>query len=154
MRARGLVLGGEQGIKSAGDDLLDAWWGKNAARHAVDEDPASLPPSKTLRPLRLDFPGYDVWAAAGVRGLEPWVAIPVFDRQRIVDRVVQKNAVDYAYAMDGGAQGVSLVFMLRQAQVYEVFDRGRKLGPRRVFMRHDGQSWKDLTRESARSLCS
>jgi hypothetical protein len=102
----------------------------------------------------LAFPGHDVWATAGVHGIEPWVAIPTFDGARIVSRERQEGGVDYEDAVDGGAEGVRLVFMLRQAQVYEVFDRGRKLGPRRVFMRHDGQSWKDLTRESARSLCS
>ena len=158
MRKRGLMRGGDAGVCAATDDLLDSWWGKNSEPIEVVEI-ATMPSSKMLRPFQIVFRGHDVWSVAKIRGLRPWVAIPTWgyrsDRWTITDREFAEPTIDYEDGDNLGSVGVKMCYMLRQSQVYEVYDRARALGPRRVFLVHDGFAWRDISAENAEALsCS
>jgi hypothetical protein len=162
----------EDMVRSGADEELDRLWtpksksGRRVLERARAQAIASTPPRNLaprvglLRTLRLEFVGHDVWSIVHVRGMKPWVARPALRlsdlvgidgrrRVEVEDRTFEVGQVDYAKADKTGGTGVELVFQLRQGVVYEVFDRARRVGPRRSFMIHDGQCWHDISREEA-----
>jgi hypothetical protein len=168
----GLVRLGDM-LRAAADPELDRLWtpksksGQRVLERARAQAIASTPPRNLaprvglLRTLRLEFVGHDVWSTVRVRGMRPWVARPVLRlsdlvgidgrrRVEVEDRTFDVGQFDYAGADKTGGTGVDLVFQLRQGVVYEVFDRARRVGPRRNFMIHDGQCGHDISREEAR----
>jgi hypothetical protein len=156
-------------IRSATDHELDQMWApksrvarRRAAREAPPEKPVRVSAARMglLRMLRLDFVGHDIWSIAKVPKMRPWVSSPRlelgncvesdgFRRVTVRDRVFAEGSVDYANANTTGSHGVAVVYTLRQGVPYEVFDRARRLGPRRVFMIHDGVTWHDISAQEA-----
>lgn len=156
-------------LRSGDDDELDQMWRprsrfarRRAAAAAEREKPTRRPKPVVgmLRSLRLEFVGHDYWSIAKLKGIQPWVAEVRFGlsdwvghdgvRATVVrDRTFMDGPCDFTESDKTGGEGVYRCFMLRQGVVYEVFDRARRTGPRRVFMLHDGQCWHDLTQQEA-----
>lgn len=155
-------------LRSATDGELDQLWApksKVARRQLEKSRPVRPQRNRTprvgmLRTLALEFVGHDIWSITRVPKMRPWVARPSLsltdtvgaDGERgivVADRSFESGEFDYAEANKTGSRGVMLVYQLRQGIPYEVYDRARVEGPRRVMMIHDGQCWHDVTPREA-----
>jgi hypothetical protein len=135
-------------IGGASDEQLDAWWGDSADPPAPPLETVCILPSLFIRSLVIEFVGHDVYMALRVQGIRPWVARLDVVAGRLV-RTYQEGMIDYSAANANGSRGVFLCFCLLQGVPYEVFDRARRIGPRRVFIIHDGTAWIDITQACA-----
>lgn len=166
LNTRGIIRLGDT-LRGATDCELDALWEpksriqRRQIRAAVPLRPRIQSPAVgLLRTLKLEFVGHDVWQAAKVPKMRPWVARVRFELSdwvgadgcraaNVTDREFERGEFDYEDADKTGGRGVMLVFTLSQGVAYEVYDRARRVGPRRVFMVHDGQCWHDISAREA-----
>lgn len=151
LKRRGIIRLTELDFRAATDDELDRFWGRGAAEPDDPVDDVELPVRGLLRTLALEFIGHDYAKKLRVPKMRPWVAQLTFDATgKIIDRTfAEPVGTDLTESDETGCRGVYMHFLLPQGVPLEVFDRARPLGPRRVFMFHDGNGWRDITRECA-----